>query len=287
MNSYSEWIPLISGFGNTEFLGNVYLSVGLGIVFILSILAAIYFIIYRTNAIPITQSFVLFASLLLANINSLKFSCIYPALLCIAWMQFCLLNAQFFVGFLLLGLSSLFYAPMIWIFPLAIFSVIKYNVDDLPRTFVKAFAGFITPYIYLLTFRWLSYNDAHVFLQHFVEEITDINMPFHLLHITDYFLIFVVAYLLLRSIVFFYTKTPDGLPAYIFKTEIITLLIFTAMGICFCGNSRMPLLNMLALPASIILAYYYKNCKSKGRVQVEFIFLGIAVVISLLGGILN
>ncbi len=287
MNSYSEWIPLISGFGSTEFLNNIFISVGLSIAFVLAILVAIYFVIFKTNAMPISQTMLLFAAMLVSNINSLRFSTVYPSLLCIAWMQFCLLNRQIFAGFMLLGLGSLFYAPLAWLFILALLFMMRYSIDDFLRTVVKSLCGFLLPHIYLLAFRWISYNDALVYLYHYAQEIIDVSLPFHLLHITDYFLIIVLAYLLLRSIIFFYSKTPDGLPAYIVKTEILTIVAFLALVLCFYDNSQTPLLNMFALPASIILGYYYKNCKFKGRVKAEFIFLGTAIIISLIGGVLN
>ncbi len=279
MNGYSEWIPLVSGFDNAGLLDNIFLSVGFGIVSIVAILVAVYFIITRTNTIPIVTTFIIFLALLLPNLNSLRFSSIYPAVLCIVWMQFCFFNIQVFTGFLLLSLGSLFYAPLIWLFPFALFGVINGSVDTPLRTAVKAIGGFMVPHIYLLVFRWIAYDDATVYLQHFVNEITEIGMPFHLLHITDYFLLCVLAYMFIRAIILFYSNTPDGFPSYILKAEFATLILLLALVICFCNRAETHLLNLCVFPISIILAYYYKNCKKRGRVKTEFAFLAISILI--------
>ncbi len=283
----SGWIPLVGGFGNTEMLDNVYLSVGLMLLCVTAIVVALCSILFKTNTIPMGVTVMLFLLLLFSNPYSFMFSSIYPALLCIVLMQYALLSEQMFAGALFISLASLFYAPLIWLFPVVFIFMVKNGINDPARIAVKMFSGFLVPHIYVLVFRWIAFDDALVYLQHFSSEIIDVGLPFHLLHLTDYFLILVVMYMLVRAISFVFSKTPDGIPAYILKSECATLLLLFMIWMLFYDSQRMPLLNMLWLPVSVILAYYYKNCRKRARVTAEFLLLFVAVIISSLSNVLN
>lgn len=278
-NVADEWIPLVSGFADTEFFGSGAISVVLAIFFIAATLFAVYCILLKTTAVPVMHTILIFGMLLLSDPYSLRFSAVYPVLLCLVWAQFCLLENQVYTAFLLISAASLFYAPAVWFVPAAIILLPLNGVPDFLRVFVKAMGGFITPQLYLLVFRWIKFNDAHIYLEHYIAQTVEIVVPLHLLHLYDYFLIICVLYMVIRSMAFAFSRMPNGMASYILKTEMAMFWLALVMFVCFYSTLETPLLNLAALPAALMLSYYLKNCSKRNRVTAEYLILMCAILL--------
>lgn len=279
VNVADEWIPLVSGFADMEVLKSGVISAALVILFISAILVAVCSTLQQTMVIPVSHTVLIFGMLLLSDPYSLRFNMVYPVLLCLVLMQFFLLRNQVYASFMIISVASLFYAPAVWFAPAAIILLPLNGVPDFFRISVKAIGGFITPQLYLLVFRWIKFNDAHIYLQHYIGEITDIGLPLHLLHLSDYFLIICVLYMVVRSISFALSRMPDGMSLYIIRTEISTFWLASVMFVCFYNTVEIPLFNLVILPAALLISYYLKNCDKKSRVTAEYLTLMCAILL--------
>lgn len=281
------WIPLVGGFFNAELLGNQYLSVPLMVLCLAVTMLGMHMILMKTNAIPPGRSALLFLALLASNPYSLDFNQIYPVMACMVWAQFCLLERQVFVAYLLMSMASLFYAPVIWIVAVLLLLMPVNGLPDQFRVFVTSLAGACLPHLYLLVFRWIKFNDAGVYLYHFANEAIETGMPFHYLGLTDYFMILVVFYILFRSVSHFVVKGPKGFMEYMFRMNGLMVFVAFVLFILFGGNQHLPLLPLAFVPVSILSAYYFKSCEKLYRANIEYLVLMCSLVLCGLSHLMN
>lgn len=267
------WIPVVGGFFNADLLGNPLLSVPLMAVCLALTLPGIFLILLKTNAIPFGRCVALFMALLAINPKWFHFSQIYPVLACIVWAQLCLLERQVFVAFMLLSGASLFYAPAIWLVPVLIMFMPFNGMPDQLRVFVTSLSGASLPHLYLLVFRWIKFDDAGVYLYHFANEAIETGTPFHYLGIPDYFMLAILCYVLIRSIVFVFSKNPMGKLGYILKMEMVMLLVLFLLAGFFYANNGEMLSSLFLLPASVLMTFYFKNSPMTNRSNIEMLLL--------------
>ena len=282
-----EWIPVIGGFGNTEVLDNLFVSVPILILLAAVIFTGVYFFILRVNSISFLHVITLFLLLIAANPYSMRLNAVYPAIACIIWFKFCLFNSEVFVGYLLLSFASLFYAPIIWLVPASVLILPLNGMPDPWRTSVKALSGSLLPHIYVLVFRWIKFDDAEEYLYYFTQQATDISLPFSKLGVPDYFMLLVVLYIVFKALSYFSLKSPKGFVEYILKSEIVMMIVSFLLYLLFAGNEQVTLLSITLMSVSVIFAYYFKNCEKISRTNMEFLMLICALVLCSVSHIMN
>lgn len=278
-----EWIPLIGGLDMPVIMTNTFVSVTVTFVFVGIILLSVYGLFYKTNAFSFNHTVLLFLLLMMANPYSIYFSSIYPALLCLIWMQYFFIERQFFTAFFLLSLSSLFYAPLIWCIPIALILSLS-RTPDAPRLLVKALSATAIPPGYLLIFRWLKFNDANEFLLQYLNEITTLNFPFNSLHLSNYALIVCLFFIVFHAFRYIFSKLPNGIAGSILQIESVVFVLSAILFFCFCQPKNTPIFVLVALPASILCSWHFDNNIQKYSVRVEFIFIMCLLVINRLAG---
>ena len=283
----SEWLPVLGGLGNAAFLENLFVSIPLLFLSILAIFSGLYVVLLKTNSIDFSQTSIILLLIMAANPYSLHFNSIYPVMACMIWFQFCFLENQIFASFMLLSLGSLFYAPAIWfILAFTILLTVSGTPDPL-RALVKAFGGACLPHLYLLVFRWIIFDDAGVYLYHFMGQILEIGSPFHLIRMPQYFMFLLLLYILVRAISFFYIKSPKGILEYLLKTDLWMMVSAFIIFLFFYSSTSTMLFAIVSLPASIMLSYYFKNCERVSRTNVEFLLLVCGLLICCISYVVN
>ncbi|MEG2321124.1 MAG: DUF6427 family protein [Bacteroidales bacterium] len=291
INKTDEWIPLLSGFIETDvFYSNKYLLAVGGILSITVLAISIYFVnskaLDNTFRVYYTQLF--FLLIVLANPTSIYFSTIYPAAILLTWMQFYFIIKQRFIAFFLISIASLFYAPIIWIIPIVlIISLI--GIPDILREFFKSLGGIIIPYLYVFVFRHIYFNDVDVFIQQYINEITTINFPIYSLSFTTMFLLLCFFIIYIHATVALLKKINRQSinMGYILRIELIASLLAILIFFIFWGNKSTPLCVILACPFSIILSNYVTANKQSYPLRVELILLMSAVVIARIAYFIN
>jgi hypothetical protein len=281
------WIPLVGGFFNATFLSNYPASVPFTILCLAVTLLGMYMILLKTNAVPFIRCMSLFLALLASGPNLFQFNQVYPVLACLVWVQFCLLERQIFVAFLLLSGASLFFAPAIWLVPVVLMLMPFNGMPDQFRVFVTSLSGACLPHLYLLIFRWIKFDDAGVYLYHFYNEAIEIYPPFHSLEYTDYFLILVMFYMLVRAVSFFVRKAAKGFFEYMFKVNLLMAIVTFILFLLFSGNWNMSLLSLAFVPLSILYAYYFKSNEKNRRTNIEYLVLMSSLVLCGLSHLMN
>lgn len=274
-----EWIPLVSGFGNTDFLNIGVVSVLLGAGIIGAALFSIYLLVRRVPVIDYSSVAILFLLLMAANPSFIHFNTIYILLLSLIWMQFCVVELQIFTAFFVLSGATLFYAPAIWLVPFSLLLVPLSGSPDNLKSFVKAFAGFITPHLYLLVFRWIKFGDAGVYFMQYWDSITNIHLLETHWSFPRLFLALCMIYLVMRSSHHLVSTSMGKLPQALLKMQIISLAILLPMFVCF-NTEALPLFVIMAYPAAVLFAFYFGTFENSKRAGAEYILLIMAIVIN-------
>lgn len=279
-----EWIPLLSGFVDVEafYLSRAWLAAG-GILSIFLLIVPLYFI----NSRALSKSFRIYYTLLfcmlviLVNPMSVYFSTIYPAAICITWMQYCLIIRQRFIAFLLLSLASLFYAPVMWAIPVVL-AVSLIGTPDIFRAFLKCMGGLLIPYIYLFSFRYIYFNDTEVFIQQYLQEMIKIEIPVYSLSFTNIFVVICFLIITLHAVFAILGKLgrQSILTGHILKTELVTFLLGAIIFALFWGVTSLPLCVLLAPTLALLLSNYFTQDKVSRAARAELILLMGAVAVA-------
>ncbi|MBR5856281.1 MAG: hypothetical protein IKY70_03305 [Bacteroidales bacterium] len=281
----SEWIPLVSGFGNIDFMTNGVVSTLLGAGIVGAILFSIYLLVRRISVIEYSNVSLLFLLLIAARPSFLHFNTIYIVLLCLVWMQFCIVESQIFTAYLMLSVATLFYAPVIWLLPFLLLLIPFSGSPDSLKSFVKAIAGFITPHLYLLTFRWMKFDDAGVYLIQYWNSISDIHLLETHWSFPKLFFVVCVVYLVMRSSQYLFETSMGKLAQGILKMQILSLVMSLPLFICF-NTEALPLFIIMAYPAAVLFSFYFGSYANVKRSGTEFILLLMAVIINSLSYII-
>ena len=166
------WIPLFSGFCDLQGLsGNIIVKAVLGGIF--NILICVSLLAVNTKSVNNVFnpgfSVLFFLLVVLLNPEAAYFSALHPAVLMFVWGQYFFITKQKFLAMFLLSLSSLFYAPLFWVLPL-VMTISIFGAADIPRVAVKSLGGILLPFVYIISFRYMAFNDALVFIDECIIE---------------------------------------------------------------------------------------------------------------------
>lgn len=273
------WIPLLGGLDYGTFLNNGAVSILLGIATVGAALFSLYFILRRTSAVNYASTVVILLLLLASNPSFLHFNTVYVLLLSLVWVQYCIIEREIFISFLILSAASLFYAPALWLAPFSLLLIPLSGTPDSFKSLVKAFAGFLVPHIYMVAFRWMRYDDAQVYLLQYWDCITDFHFLEHQLVLPRLFMAIYLFYLLVRASAYSLRSSASKLVQGILKMQILSVSISLPLFICFdCEAS--PLFPIIAFPAALLITYYFTNFGNTKRIGAELVLMLLAIIIN-------
>src|SRR5574344_954747 len=284
----SKWIPIIAGLVDTEvLLGSKTVSFFLSFVSVILMVLSVSLILRRTMGTNFNIQFMTLFMLLIifSDSRALYFNQIYPVALCIIWAQYCLLYKQLFLSFFLLSVGALFYAPLIWLFPIYLIMLL-FSPVDLPKNIIKAISGFIVPIIYILAFRYIGYDDIYEFIYKFRYEMLLINDELLYIHFPTLFLVFCLIFISVHSIISSLKKLYRK-ELNVVKLEAVSLVILGLFFIIFSHQHGVPLGILVSVPVGILYSYYFSGSTDKYISNVEIILLVCAVVIARSANFIN
>ncbi len=182
------------------------------------------------------------------------------------------LALEFFMAAFLVSIASLFYAKAAFLM-LVVWSGLFLFRTMHWREWMFTFLGFITPYIFLFSWYYLSGQDMADNWE---------KIRFNFVHdratgyLNNYYLIF-YGYLLLVVLLASWKmlKTYQGLKIYMRKFFSLNFWIFVfILTACLVIYSRaIEMIYFIAAPISYILAYYFLNMRSKLAGEIIFSLL--------------
>lgn len=280
----SNWIPLL---GNSIESPNPVVGWSILGISLAATLFGLYCIVLKSASLSFLPTLFIYLLLLFADPLSISFNILHIVVALIVWSQFCLFENQLFTAFLLASSATLLYPPVFWIIAVSLIISLFSGEPDHLRNLIKMFSAILLPLVYILIFRWIKYDDALVFLSCFKDEVIATGSPLHLFDMTHYFLFAVMGYMVVRSIVLIVQKSPSGVLSYILKTEIVVLLLGVALTMLFYTTESLPLHLLTLAPLTLLFSYYYKNCEKRSRVNLEFLFLILAMALNSISYIFN
>ncbi|MEG0519173.1 MAG: hypothetical protein RR555_09960 [Bacteroidales bacterium] len=279
-----EWIPLLSGFVDIDVLyGNRLLLILGGILGIVGLAVSVYFIVAKmvseSFSIYYTQLFLLL--IILTNPMSIYFSAIYPAAILVVWVIYCFMQNQRFTALFLLSCASLFYAPIIWMVPVVLVILLA-GVPDFWRVFIKAAGGMFIPYLYILAFRFVCFNDMDVFIHQYFQEVIRLDFPIYSLSFITLFMTLCFAILLGHALLYILKRLnrQNILSGVVLRMTILASLLGVLIFFLFWGGKSTPLCVLIAGPFSLLLSNYALENKATYSFHAELILFMSAVAVA-------
>ncbi len=278
-----DWIPILSGFFDMSMISDNQWVMGLlGVLFNALIVVSLTVINAKSvnnvfNPYLTTSFFIL---LILLDPQAVWFSCLHPAVLLFVWGQFCFIINQKFTSMFLLSCAALFYAPLIWTLPL-IWLISIVGAADILRVAVKSLGGIILPPLYLLSFRYMMFGDAVVFIEEYMNRAMALSSPIGSVEFTSLFLVLCIAVIALHAISGIFTTIYNNsiITGHILKMEFMCFVLGAALFMLFFGNGTLPVNMIVALPLALIFSYHFTRKINTAAARVELILLCCAALL--------
>ena len=228
------------------------------------------------------------AAMLFACPGALVFSEIHIAAIALLWAQFCLLKEEYFMAFFLMGISSMFFPPVLWVALLVIVLMLLAGLTDKVRNILKFLGGLLVPY--LLYFGFLFVRDGNLLpvvaagLSVWAK-MTSITLEFFSLGIPKLFLVFCLLVMCLHATLLFMSKMSEyGIAeSYALKVQIINVAVSAAIFILFSSAEVHSVAILACCPVAVLLSRYFSQYGSSPFLRVEIVILLCALVVSRLG----
>ncbi len=266
------------------------LNILFGILLSVSLIVSFYIVtgIYR---IKIAERFLgtsLIALILFVEPGFIYFSPIHIVAIGLLWANFCFLINQRFTAFFLISIASLFYPPVIWL-AISLLFILFVESDELIRKFLKSIVGIILPFIFIISYKFVRYNEVRESVDVFFQKAIDINPLYISPKLSSLFFIFILVFILVKSIYITSksVETKGRQNAYVFNNQLVFLLLSALFFIVFYKEGQEPLFILLASPVSIFLSRYFCLTKGKTFANVDFILSIASIIIYRLGLIIN
>ena len=278
-----EWIPIFSGFFDMSIMGDSLLAMALlgGLFNVLIVVSLAVINAKSVNNVfnpHLTTSF--FLLLILLDPQSVWFSCLHPAVLLFVWGQFCFIINQKFTSMFLLSCAALFYAPLIWVLPL-VWGISIMGAADIFRVAVKSLGGMLLPPLYLLSFRFMMFGDAGVFVEEYISRAMEFSSPVASVEFTSIFLVICIAAIMLHAVSYIFSTIFSNsiITGHILKMEFMCLVLGVLLFMLFFGNGNIPVNMIVALPLALIFSYYFTANINAASARIELILLCCAAVL--------
>ena len=278
------WIPLLDGFCNLSFLnGSILLKGILGALFNILIATSLLAINTKSvnNVFNPGLSVIFFLLVVLLNPSAAYFSALHPAALLFVWGQYAFITRQKFLSMFLLSSAALFYAPLVLALPL-IMIISIFGAADIPRVAVKSLGGILLPFVYVLAFRWMAFDDVSVFANEYMMRAMEFSTPLNSVRISSLFLVACMVWVSLHSISHMFARLYNNsiITEHILKMEFMCIVVGGAIFTLFWGNGNAPVYMVVALPIALLFSHYFTSNINTAAARIELILLCCAVCIS-------
>lgn len=283
--SAAEWIPLFSGYWDPEVLTDAsLLSKILGLFCAALLLVSMYIVSYpviSTHTERVVAS-LMCASIIFTNPGAVNFSPIYPAALALVWVQYFILRGErYFIGFFLISLASLFFAPLIWVFPIALVLVFS-DMQNALRKLLESVGGTLVPYIIILSLRFICFNDVEEFLHLFAAETSKVSFLLLTSHLSSIFLLACIVTISLHAMLIGISelRTRGIQEAHAIKTHYISVVLGGLVLLLFSGSGSIPLPLVAAAPVAVLLSGYFSRRAGYPSAKIEWIIMLCAFAVA-------
>lgn len=282
-----RWIPALIGFVDLESISRS-LSITLATVFIL--LTSISLYIFNERNLMIGQRGILFPIVYLifaiTTPKSIFFSGVSVASLFIVWSLYYTIfskkgDTEMFISGFLISLAALFDPHVTLLFPLIIFFALRSAVVT-ARAVVIVLVSILIPFAFMLSFRYLFFQDALFFIEIFISDLTSIDYPsLNLKNVSDIVVIlsFFLYLLFAVSYVFNNMSRYKILKSHSFS-RFMSLLLFCLLIVLFYPQSGEGLTQIIAIPVSVLVLEYVNSPEETAKKRVGFLLVLIFLVIN-------
>ncbi|OFY39690.1 MAG: hypothetical protein A2X18_09780 [Bacteroidetes bacterium GWF2_40_14] len=282
-----RWIPALIGFVDLESLPPD-LSITLGTIFI--ILTSISLYVFNERNLMIGQRGILFPIVYLifsiTTPKSIFFSGVSVASLFVVWSLYYTMfskkgDMELFISGFLISIAALFDPHVTLLFPLIIFFALRSAVVT-PRAVAIVAGSLVIPFAFMLSFRYLFFQDALFFIEIFISDLTSIDYPsLRLMSVSD----IIVTLSLFLYLMFAVSYALNNMNRYkILKSHsfsrFISLLLLCVLIVLFYPQSGEGLTQIIAIPVSVLVLEYVSSPEKPSKKKVGFLLVLIFLVIN-------
>lgn len=274
------WLDL-----DTDTVYGHMLLAGLGAVSIVSLVVSVYYTSMRhlMHSSDSGNLLIIFLLLLFSNPSAIFFSPVCLSAICLIWAQEVLLAEKKFLGSMLISLSSLFYAPLVWLIPLSFLFLIFVSTDFL-KNLIIVLSGLLLPLLYIGVFRFLLFDDATYYIEDFYNIATNISLSLRSVEFPQLFEIICFVIIALVTVSYL-LKVLNRLKISLrdaIKSRILFLLALSAIFFLFSSATSQPLVVLIAAPLAFLYSYRFANLENTGRKSryIEVVLILSALVIT-------
>ena len=288
-----EWIPALISFVDAESV-TPRLSLLLSTFFLAVNALSLYIIGLKLlgtgkNKFLLPVIYLIFA---LVSPKVLIFSGSSAAALFVLWSLYFTISAkqgdlQFFVSGFLISVATLFEPQLTFIVPLIIIYSMMTNGAGARSAVLMLFAVAI-PWIFMLSLRYLFFQDATLFAQLFADELTGISLfRFSLESVADFALMLFFVIISFSSVAFIMgQRNHYKILKSMAYTRFIILLLFLVLMLFIYPHTRGTLSSLIAMPVAVVVNEYMLNYTKSNKHQIQFIILLILILVAIVSNLL-
>ena len=210
--------------------------------------------------------------LLLTSINAglLPVSEVYVILLCMVitvsklFYSYCSadLTGPIYIGFVFIGVASLFAPQMLWLVPMALIGMYQLNSLGF-KSFIAAILGVAV--VFWIAFGWCVLWDDYSIFSSFVDELFGFRI-ITLNDLLEYQRAGAAMFMIILAISFVRVKMDtfhNSVKVRQMLSFLINLSVWTLLMILLFQDKTDLFLAVLSIPASILIAYFLENIRSR------------------------
>ena len=184
---------------------------------------------------------------------------------------------NYFDASLLLGLASMFYANVLWLFPIIIIAILIIRTLYLREIFLSVF-GLITPYLVALAIYYIGGHDLSIIKDRLINNILK-GSPAYLWTTADLIAICTGALIIIISLVHLLGRynTKKIRTRKIFSL-LIWMLVFALATFFLVPGASVELFYIVLIPASYLLSHFLVFVRNKKIANIVFAIVCILIV---------
>ena len=223
--------------------------------------------------------------LLLSSSGALVPSLVHLAAIALLWAQYCLLKELYFAAFFLMGISSMFFPPVMWIAILVMLLMLLAGLTDKLRNILKFIGGLSVPFFLYGGVAYIIGEDVLALGAGFWHKMIFVEARILSLNIPLMFLILCILFVSIHAIVLLASKMGEyGIEeSYALKVQIINFVVCSAVFIFFSATSSLPIAILSCCPTAVLLSRYFSQWGGRWFARIEIVVLLCAAFIARLG----
>ncbi len=278
------WTPIFSDWLNVDYIySNKFLMILAGSLSLVGLLVSVFAVTAKIKSSLFDVRYVLLFTLLLIFLfnGGVYFSVANIVAILLVWIQYFVIKKSLFLATFLLGTASLFFSPLIWTFPIVLLIIILKTTEKFRETVILT-TGFLLPFLYIISFRLLKYNDTSLFLERFFEDAVSLSFNIVPTGFSTLTSIVITAFIVIHAAINPLSKMfqrKGYLSDYIMGTELMTLFLVLLLVVLYGGNSHSNMFIMLIPSMSFLLSDYFRKNGDNNITKRELYLLLVVAII--------